>query len=128
MKAFIDDAIIIPHPTLPETYNITSSGFRKLKLHARFLKTYVESYWIVLKYFHKHPRNATSPKERLKKSKKMAAACTRPRIDRIEAISKVYFQNGVNFFTTHGVKGSENEEQIAYYTGVIQGYLGRINT
>ncbi|RLB97936.1 MAG: glycerol-3-phosphate acyltransferase, partial [Deltaproteobacteria bacterium] len=66
IKSFIDDAIIIPHPTLPETYNITSAGFRKLKLHARFLETYFEAYWIVFKYFQKHKRNDVSAKERLK--------------------------------------------------------------
>ena len=51
IKAFIDDAMLMPHPTLPDTYNITSAGFRKLKLFASFLRTYFESYWIVLNVF-----------------------------------------------------------------------------
>ena len=31
IKAYIDEAAIVPHPTLPDTYNITSAGLRKLK-------------------------------------------------------------------------------------------------
>ena len=128
IKSFIDDAIIIPHPTLPETYNITSAGFRKLKLHARFLKTYFESYWIVLNYFQKHKRNDSSAKERLKIIHKNGSRMYKAKtVERIESISKVYFQNGINFFTTHGIKGSENEEKIVYYADVIQRYRERIN-
>ncbi|MEJ2658378.1 MAG: 1-acyl-sn-glycerol-3-phosphate acyltransferase [Desulfobacterales bacterium] len=37
LKAFIDDAILMPHPKLPDTYNLTSSGFRKLQLFSRFM-------------------------------------------------------------------------------------------
>jgi len=129
VKTFIDDAVIIPHPTLPETYNITSAGFRKLKLMARFLKTYFEAYWIVLRYFTKHARNGISSKDRVKKIQKKGTRMYKDKeIERIESISKVYFENGVNFFTTHKLKGSEDEEAIEYYSGVIQRYLGRINT
>ena len=42
IKAFIDEAILMPHPTLPDTYNLTSEGFRKLKFYSRFLKNYFE--------------------------------------------------------------------------------------
>jgi glycerol-3-phosphate O-acyltransferase len=128
IKAFIDDAIIIPHPTLPETYNITSAGFRKLKLYARFLKTYLESYWIVFKYFQKHKKNDTSTKERLKiiqkEGNRMYKAKT---IEHIESVSKVYFQNGINFFTTHGVKGADDKEKLDYYDDIMQRYRERIN-
>ncbi len=48
-------------------------------------------------------------------------------VEHIESISRVYFQNGVNFFNTHGVKGEEDVEKIAYYTGIIQRYQARIN-
>jgi len=128
VKSFIDDAIIIPHPTLPETYNITAAGFRKLKLHARFLRTYFESYWVVLQYFKKHTRNATSSKDRLKNILKQGHRMYKTKeVEHIESISRVYFQNGVNFFNTHGVKGEEDVEKIAYYTGIIQRYQARIN-
>ncbi len=55
VKALIDDGIVIPHQTLPDTYDVTPAGFRKLKLFAFFLKTYFESYWIVLNFFMRNP-------------------------------------------------------------------------
>lgn len=128
IKTFIDEAIIIPHPTLPETYNITSAGFRKLKLHARFLKTYFEAYWIVFKYFQKHNKSDASSKERLKIIQKDANKMYKVKtVERIESISKVYFQNGINFFTTHGVKGAEDKKKLDYYHDTIQRYRERIN-
>ena len=48
-------------------------------------------------------------------------------VERIESISKVYFENGINFFTTHGVRGAEDKEKLDYYNGIIQRYRERIN-
>ncbi|MEZ4578007.1 MAG: 1-acyl-sn-glycerol-3-phosphate acyltransferase [Desulfobacterales bacterium] len=58
LKAFIDDAIIMPHPTLPDTYNLTSIGYRKLNLFAAFLVPYFESYWIVLNFYRKYTKKS----------------------------------------------------------------------
>jgi glycerol-3-phosphate O-acyltransferase len=129
IKAFIDDAIIMPHPTLPETYNITSAGFRKLKLYARFLKTYFESYWVVLHYFKRYPQNSTDAKERLKKIQSRGQKMyKRNEIDLIESLSKINYDNAINFFTTHQVKGSEDTEAIAFYKKKIRNYLNKINS
>ena len=128
IKSFIDDAIIIPHPTLPETYNITSAGFRKLKHYSQFLKTYFESYWIVLSYFRRTPQNGEPAKDKIKKIQTHGSRLyKRKEIDLIESLSKINYMNGINFFTTHNVKGSEDGEAIEFYAGVIQNYLGRIN-
>jgi glycerol-3-phosphate O-acyltransferase len=128
IKSFIDDAIIIPHPTLPETYNITSAGFRKLKLYARFLKTYFESYWVVLGFFERHPHNSTDPKTRLKKIKNRGEKMyKRNEIDLFESLSKINFDNAINFFTTHHIKGSDDIRAIQFYKDTIQNYLNRIN-
>ena len=128
IKSFIDDAIIIPHPTLPETYNITSAGFRKLKHYSRFLKPYFESYWIVLSYFRRNPQNATPSKDKIKKIQTHGVKMYKKKeIELIESLSKINYTNGINFFTTHNVKGSEDAEGIEFYTGVIKEYLGRIN-
>ena len=43
IKSFVSEAVITPHQTLPDTYNITSEGLRKLKLFSGFLKTYFET-------------------------------------------------------------------------------------
>lgn len=129
IKAFIDDAVIMPHPTLPDTYNITSAGFRKLKLYAKFLKTYFESYWVVLHYFERHPHNSIDPKDRIKKIQSAGEKMyKRNEIELIESLSKINFDNAVNFFTTHQVKGSEDTAKIEFYKDKIRNYLNKINT
>jgi glycerol-3-phosphate O-acyltransferase len=128
IKSFIDDAIIIPHPTLPDTYNITSAGFRKLKHYSRFLKPYFESYWIVLQYFSATPQNGKAAKDKLKKIQTIGERLyKRKEIELIESLSKINFSNGINFFTTHNVKGSDDTDGLEFYSGVIQKYLTRIN-
>ena len=124
IKAFIDDAILMPHPTLPDTYNLTSAGFRKLKLFSSFLKTYFESYWIVLNFFMQNPQNSIKTKERLKKIEAIGNRMYKQKeIERKEALSGINYNNGIDFFTTNGVKGSENNDKIEFYTDAIQKYL-----
>jgi len=121
IKAFIDDAILMPHQTIPDTYNITSSGFRKLKLFSIFLKTYFESYWIVLNFFQNNSQNSIGTKDRLKKIGNLGSRMyKRHEIELPEALSKVSYQNAVDFFTSQGIKGSENTEQIEFYSAGIQ--------
>jgi glycerol-3-phosphate O-acyltransferase len=121
IKAFIDDGIVIPHQTLPDTYDITPSGFRKLKLFSFFLKTYLESYWIVLNYFMRNPQNSVKSKDRLKKiTARGNRMYKRKEIDRKEALSKVSYQNAVDMFSLRGIKGSDNIEKIEIYAGAIQ--------
>ncbi|MFH2219398.1 MAG: 1-acyl-sn-glycerol-3-phosphate acyltransferase [Pseudomonadota bacterium] len=124
IKAFIDDAIIIPHPTLPDTYNLTSEGFRKLQLFSSFLKTYFESYWVVLHFFKTHPQNAIKPKERLKKNESMGMLMYKNKeIERKEALSKINFQNAADFFSFQGLKGEDDTDKIEFYTYRIRKYL-----
>ena len=127
LKAFIDDAILMPHATIPDTYQVTSAGLRKLKLVARFLKTYFESYWVVLHYFKQTPRNAKNPKERMKKILSIGKTMLKnEEIELVESTSKINYDNGISFFTTHRVKGSEDDEQLAFYEKTIRHYLGCI--
>jgi len=124
LKTFIDDAILMPHPSLPDTYNLTSSGFRKLKLFASFLKTYFESYWIVLDFFRQYSQNSLKPKERLKKIDAIGNRMFKQKeVERKEALSRINYNNGIDFFTTNGVKGLENFEKIESYSDSIQKYM-----
>ncbi|MGD9211201.1 MAG: 1-acyl-sn-glycerol-3-phosphate acyltransferase [Desulfobacteraceae bacterium] len=124
VKAFINDAILIPHQTLPDTYNITSAGFRKLNLFARFLKTYLESYWVTLSYFKNYPQFTHDAKERLKKVQALGhRMLKRKEIDLKESLSKVNYTNAITYFTGHGIKGAENIKAIAPYDETIQKYL-----
>ncbi len=125
LKAFIDDAILMPHATLPDTYQITSQGLRKLKLFARFLKTYFESYWVVLQFLKQTGRANTGAKDRLKKIHGLGRTMLkRQEIELNECLSNINFENGISFFTTHRVKGAEDREEIEAYELAIRKFLG----
>ena len=124
LKSFIDEAILMPHATLPDTYQITSAGFRKLKLFAAFLRTYFESYWVVLQYFKQTERNSHSPKERMKKIQSLGKTMLKNQeIELPESTSKTNFENGISYFTTHKVKGSQDQEQIAFFEKTIRHFI-----
>lgn len=127
IKSFIDDAILIPHATLPDTYQITSAGFRKLKLFASFLSTYFESYWVVLNFIKKTPRAEIIQKDRLKKIMSLGKTMLKSQeIELTESISNINYDNGLSFFTTHGVKGEESGEQIENYEKIIREFISLI--
>ena len=44
-------------------------------------------------------------------------------IERKEALSGINYNNGIDFFTTNDVKGSENNDKIEFYADAIQKYL-----
>jgi len=124
IKAFIDDEILIPHPTLPDTYNLTPAGLRKLKLFSSLLKTYFESYWIVLNFFMRYPKKSAGKKERLKKIQARGNRMyKRKEIELNEALSKMNYQNALDYFIYHGIKCSEDTEKIEFYSEAIQKYL-----
>jgi len=121
IKAFIDDAILMPHQTIPDTYNVTSSGLRKLKLFSIFLKTYFESYKIVINFLQRNSQNSIKAKERVKKIEARANRMyKRQEIEHPEALSKVSYQNAVDFFSSQGIKGSDDVEKIDFYSDAIQ--------
>jgi len=127
LKAFIDEAILIPHQTLPDTYNVTSVGFRKLKSFAAFLKTYFESYLIVLNYFLLAPADGPSGKDRLKKVETQGRRMfKRGVIERMEALSRIAYANGMDFFTSQGIKNSEDRDEIIKYIQTLQRYLDHL--
>jgi glycerol-3-phosphate O-acyltransferase len=125
IKAFIDDAIIMPHPTLPDTYNLTAAGFRKLNLFAAFLSPYFESYWVVLSFFMKYTKQPILEiKDHMNKIQSLGNRMyKRKEIERIEALSKMNYQNAVTFFTNHGITDPEKDkEKIEFYADVFQQY------
>lgn len=127
IKSFIDDAILMPHQSLPDTYQITSLGLRKLKLFARFLKTYFESYLVVLQFFKQTPRKKSRGKDRLKKIQSIGETMKKNQdIELSESLSKINFENGISFFTTHKVKGQEDSEAIENHEKTIRNFLSII--
>jgi glycerol-3-phosphate O-acyltransferase len=124
VKSFIDDAILMPHQSLPDTYQITSSGLRKLKLLARFLKTYFESYWVTLHFFKHTPRDKARAKDHMKKIQAIGSTMLKNQeIELTESLSKINFENGISFFTTQGVKGAEDAEAIEQFEQTLRNYL-----
>lgn len=124
VKIFIDDAILMPHATLPDTYNLTSAGYRKLKLFSSFLKTYFESYFIVLNFFMRYPKEFINTKDRLKKVQSIGNRMyKRKEIERKEALSKINFQNALDYFVSHGVKSSDDRDKIEFYADSIKRYM-----
>lgn len=129
IKTFIDDAILVPHPSLPDTYNVTAAGLRKLKLFAAFLLTYFESAWVTLNFFMRYPADTVEPKNRLKKIQAMGERMEkRGEIKRIEALSGANYKNALTFFLSRDLAGSENKDKISYYTSFIQDYINLILT
>ncbi len=128
LKIFIDDAILIPHQTLPDTYNITSAGFRKLKLFAAFLTTYFETYLVVLNHFLWAPPDGLNPKERLKKIEARGRRMyKRKEIGRRESLSRVTYENAADFFISQGIKSSEDIEKTEPFAVAINRYLSRLH-
>ncbi|MFO7559049.1 MAG: 1-acyl-sn-glycerol-3-phosphate acyltransferase [Desulfobacterales bacterium] len=124
LKAFIDDGMILPHQTLPDTYNLTSAGFRKLKFFAGFLGTFLESYLVVLTFFTRYPKDSIDTKDRLKKIQSMGSRMHKSReIERIESLSKISFNNAVSYFVSDRKNSIENQKKIEFYLERIQKYL-----
>lgn len=124
LKAFIDDAILMPHRTLPDTYQLTSLGYRKLRHFASFLKPFFESYWITLNSFMQVSKKELDKKERVKKVQSLGNRMYKDKaVDRIEALSKINYVNAVDYFNYHGIKNAQAEEKIQMYAEKIQNYL-----
>jgi glycerol-3-phosphate O-acyltransferase len=124
IKAFIDDAALMPHPTLPDTYNLTSAGLRRLQFFTRFLITFFESYWVVLHFLSRTPSSEVKPKDRLKRIESHGRTLYKQKeIERHEALSKINYTNAINFFTSKNIHLTENTDPIDYYVLEIKKYL-----
>ena len=124
IKAFIDDAILVPHPTLPDTYNLTSSGYRKLKFFSKFLKPYLESYLIVAKYFQQNIKNSDDPKTRKKKIEAMGNRMYKNNeIELKEALSRINYKNAEKFLITNGINGSSGNKKLDFYSDELQRFI-----
>ena len=132
LRIFIDSAIISPHYSLPDTYNITSEGFRKLRLFAGFVMTYFESYWIVLKYLGNAPEKSKRSKEQRRKEavKKISAIGNRlhktDQIQRTESLSGINYKNALEVFASEGMEHSGDFQKIAVYEKQIKKYIDLI--
>ncbi len=124
IEAFLHLNIISAVKTAPDTYTVTESGIQKLRHFSDFLKTYFESYHIVLTFFAYTPKNLVIARDRLRKILYMGKRMYKEgSIERHEALSKINYENAATYFIAHGVKGSESTDTIEFYSNVIQKYL-----
>jgi glycerol-3-phosphate O-acyltransferase len=127
VKTFIDDAILVPHQTLPDTYHLTAEGFRKLKLLALFLKPFLESYHIVLTYYKRYPGGAHESKKRMKKIDALGNRMFKSgEVELREALSVINYANAIDFFTRSKVRGSEDMERIVFFEESIERLCSRL--
>jgi glycerol-3-phosphate O-acyltransferase len=128
IKSFIDDAILVPHQTLPDTYNITALGYKKLKSFAGFLTPYFEALRVVLNFFLRYPAEDIEFKDALKKIQSMASRMhKRGEIILPESMSKINLKNALDKISGEEIKGSEQKEKIKEMTTEIQSYINIIN-
>jgi glycerol-3-phosphate O-acyltransferase len=121
LKAFIDEAAIVPHPTLPDTYNITSAGLRKLKIFSLFLISYLESYLVAATFFRNTPDLAGTAKDSLKKIQAAGMQMYKNReIERKEALSRVTLGNATDVFMSNGFKNGGKAEKMNFYADEIE--------
>lgn len=124
IKAFMEEGVLVPHPDVSDTFNLTSEGFRKLRSFAVFLRPFMESYKVALLYFEKYPKDKHDDKERIKKIQaKGLKMYKRQDIFLKESLSKINYINAVSFFIKNGVTGSEDEDAILTNKNIIEGFL-----
>ncbi len=128
VKTFIDNAILVPHPAMPDTYNLSSEGFRKLVFFAGYIEPFLESYRTALVYFAKNRRNHHHKAKMLKKMLAIGNRMIRQGEIRLkESISKANYNNAISFFIKNGVRGSEDEEKVRQWNDTIEHYQNLIS-
>ena len=116
IKAFIDDAVLSPHPTLPDTYSITSAGYRKFNDLAAFLFPFIEAYWIVLKWLSQEPKKNIDLKARRKKIINFGQHLHKNRtIHQVESLSVSNIESALFYFNRNGVRGAEDLSALQHY-------------
>ena len=72
----------------------------------------------------KTSQNESDAKERIKKIQNIGSRMYKKnKIERNEALSKVYYTNAIDFFNNKGIKSSEEMDKIKFYEDAIQKYL-----
>ena len=127
VKVFIDNAILVPHQMMPDTYNLSSEGYRKLVFFAGYVEPFLESYRTALVYFAKNRRNHHHRAKMLKKMLAIGNRMHRQSEIRLrESITKANYDNAITFFGKNKVRGSEDEEHIRRWNDVLERYQSLI--
>lgn len=120
LKAFIDDGILEPHASLPDTYRVTSTGFRKLRLFAGFLKPLLESYALTAGYL--AVRTEKKPPAYRKLRSAAASQLRKGAVECEESLSRFTMENALAFFTPL-LRRSDAADRMAYHERRIHHFL-----
>jgi glycerol-3-phosphate O-acyltransferase len=124
VKSFIEEAVLMPHPALPDTYNITSAGLRKLRFFARFCRPYLEAYLAVIDYLSGASADGLSEADHLKKVPAHAQRMLkRGDIVLRESVSRVTFRNALAFCHNIGAFGREDGALLATHAERLRRFL-----
>jgi glycerol-3-phosphate O-acyltransferase len=127
LKAFIQDAVVVPHPTLPGTYRLTAAGYRKLLGYAAFLVPLLESYAVVLNYFETATNPSLRGTDRIKRIERLGRRMyRRGDVIRREALSRVNYAHAVAAFTQLGITGKDTGIAPSAHRRMIRKTLDRI--
>jgi glycerol-3-phosphate O-acyltransferase len=127
IKAFIDDAMLVPHPSVPDTYRVTALGFKKLKLFAGMLKSLLESYYITLLFLKELEKETLHGKELGKKIRVRGIKMFKNgQVDRIESLSVPGFLSAWDHFNRQGIKSRQNHDAIEAAEKSLTRYLSRL--
>ncbi len=118
---FVRQAALVPHPSLPDTYNLTAAGYRTLRLFALFLKTFLETYRVaVTGMLQETDAPEGNPRERVRAIAALGRTLLRDRrIDHPEALSRVSLENAVFGFTGRAPQGAERRPWLLAQAGAI---------
>lgn len=130
IRAFVDGAILVPQSANLHAYRIAPEGHRKLRAFAAFLKTYFESYWILLRFLKQvsqdagKPVEAVEPEGRLKEILQFGNRMYADKeIERKEAIIKANLLNAARFFGDRDKGNPGSAASLASYAGTIEEYM-----
>ncbi len=127
IKAFINEKVLIPHVTLPDTYDITPEGYRRLNCFASFLNTYLESYLVVVHFFKRHPEREADTKADLKKIQSIGRRMFKNHeIELPESLSEISYKNALSFFSQKGLGDVGAEDKIRYYNETLEDVIALI--
>ena len=122
------------------TYRISHQGLKALSCFASLLRSYFESYWIVLRATKYLSQKPYSEKDFYKKINSLGNKLYKLEIvERFESISRITFENALKFFCEKGAikrndrhesgkrqvnyEDTNNREAISYYSRIIDRFL-----
>jgi glycerol-3-phosphate O-acyltransferase len=137
---YTSQRFIVKVKTQDNTYRITHQGLKALSCFASLLRSYFESYWVVLRATKYLSNKTLAEKDFLKKINSLGNKLYKLElVERFESTSRITFENGIKFFCEKGAikkteehengkmlvnyENGDNEEAISYYSRMIDRYL-----